>query len=193
MVEERFEEKERRVLQTLLDQRKDHPNGFYPEELATALKLPLGEVQEICVELEAKGWADGGDETTWIIPAGIKELQKKQEPPTPHIVINNPQNSPMSFGNNSNQTVNYNNQSLAEVLPAIAQLIDDVRKYDFDTRADVLQELEKVQTLAKGEMNAGVWQLIQLRLLTVKTTLEIAKIGAGTLPYWPAVWNFFFQ
>ena len=177
MEEERFVEKERRVLQMLLDQRKDHPHGFYPQELATALNLDVNEVQEIIVELEAKGWADGGDRTTWIIPPGIKELQKTLEPPTPHIVINNPQNSPMSFGGHSSQTVNYNNQPMEEILPAIANLINDVRSLDFQTRDDVLAELEKVQSLAQGELNAGVWQLIQARLLTAKTGMEIVRAG----------------
>ena len=193
MQEERFEEKERRVLQLLLDQRKDHPHGFYPQEIARALNLDVNEVQEIVVELEAKGWADGGDETTWIVPAGIKELQKQPEIPTPHIVINNPQNSPMSFGDYSSQTVNYNNQSLNEVLPVIANLIEEVRHYDFVTRDEVIIELEKIQTLAKGNMNAGVWQLIQSRLLTTKTALEVGQIALQTLPYWPALWGHFFK
>lgn len=193
MEEERFVEKEARVLQMLLDQRQDHPNGFYPQELATALNSNVREVMEIINELEAKGWAGGSDETTWILPPGIKELQKKEKPPTPQIAIYNPSNSPMSFGDNNNQTVNYTNQSIEEIVPALTRLIEDVRGLDFATRDDVLSELEKVKSLTQGEMNAGSWKLIQSRLLTAKTAMEVVQLSAHSLPYWPAVWHFFFS
>jgi hypothetical protein len=193
MQNQRFEDKERLVLETLYNARKDHPNGVNPFELATALNMDVTEVQEIVVELERKGWADGGDENTWIIPAGIKEIEKKPEPPTPHIVINNPQNSPMSFGPNSTQTVTYNNQNVQDILPQLSQLIQGLYDLKFETRGDVISELQKVEVLAKGEMNEKKWELIQSRLITAKTALEVGKIASATLPYWPAVWNFFFK
>lgn len=194
MENERFQEKERRVLQALYDNRRDHPNGLIPEEIATALNLALSDVRDIVVELERKGWAAGGDETTWIVPAGIKELEKQPEPPTvSHITINNPQNSPMSFGSNSSQTVTYNNQNVQDVLPQLSRLIQDVYELQFETRGDVIEELQKVETIAKGEMSSGKWELIQTRLVTAKTALEIGKIAVSSLPYWPAVWNFFFK
>jgi len=89
--------------------------------------------------------------------------------------------------------VNYNNQPIQEILPALSQLIEGVRSLNFPTRDDVVAELEKVQFLAKGEMNAGIWQLIQSRLLTTKTALEVASLAAPSLPYWPVVWNYFFK
>jgi hypothetical protein len=193
MQNQRFEDKERLVLQTLYDARKDHPNGVNPFELATALNMDLNEVQEIVVELERKGWAAGGDEDTWIVPAGIKELEKIPETPIPHIVINNPQNSPMSFGAHSSQTVTYNNQNVQDILPPLSQLIRELYELQFETQGDVISELQKVEVLARGEMNNGKWQLIQSRLLTAKTALEVGKIAVNTLPYWPAVWNFFFR
>jgi len=98
---ERYEEKERLVLQKLYDERKRHPRGVHPDELALVLNLEFSEVIEIISELDKKGWTGGSDELSWILPAGIKEIERLPEPPTPTIVINNPQNSPMTFGPNS--------------------------------------------------------------------------------------------
>lgn len=194
MESQRFEDKERLVLRALYDNRLGHPNGSNPDELAAALNLDLSHVREIVVELERKGWAAGGDETTWIVPAGIKELQKQPEPPAvSHITINNPQNSPMNFGPNSSQTVTYNNQNVQDILPSLSRLIQDVYGLQFETRGDVVGELQKIETLAKEEMSPGKWELIQTRLVTAKTALEIGKIAVSSLPYWPAVWNFFFK
>lgn len=193
MTKQRFEEKERLVLQMLYDERKNHPHGLIPDELAAALNMDLSEVRQIVIELEIKGWADGGDETTWIVPAGIKEIEKISQPQMPHIIINNPTNSPMSFGAHSSQTVTYHNQNVRDILPQLSQLIHHLYSLQFETRADAIAELQKVEVLAKGEINEGKWQLIQSRLETTKTALEVGKIAFDTLPYWPAIWHFFFK
>jgi hypothetical protein len=193
VMSERFEQKERRVLQKLYEVRDSHPQGVVPDELAAALNLRIDEVYQIIAELEEKKWIGGNDEASWILPAGIKEIERIPETPTPNIIINNPQNSPISLGAHSNQTVTYNNQSVQEILPALTHLIQDLYALDSPTRGDAIAELQKVESLAKDEMNAGKWQMIQSRLLTTKTALEIAKLGADSLPYWPIVWNFFFK
>jgi hypothetical protein len=194
MQNERFEEKERRVLQALYDNRRDHPDGLVPDEIAAALNLDLSDVKDIVVELERKGWADGGDETTWIVPAGIKELERQPEAPAvSHVTINYPQNSPISLGPHSTQNVTYYNQNTQDILPQLSLLIQELYERQFETRTEVLSELQKVETLAKGEMNPGRWQLIQTRLATTKTALEIGKIAVDSLPYWPVVWHFFFK
>ncbi len=189
-----YEEKERRVFQRLYDERETrHTRSFTPAELAQELNLNVNEVTEIINELESQGWLGGTDEGVSINAAGIKEIERKAEPARPTIVINNPQNSPMSFGTNSNQTVSYNNQPVQEILPDLSRLIEDLHALDFPTRGDVIGELQKVESLAKGEMNAGTWELIQARLVTTKTALELAKIAADSVPYWPVVWNYFFK
>lgn len=193
MQNQRFEEKEKLVLQILYDNRKDHPHGLLIEEIATALNMDLREVREIIVELERKGWVSGGDETTWIVPTGIKELEKLPPPQMPHVIINNPTNSPMSFGANSSQTVTYNNQNVEDILRQITQLIQHLSQLQFEMKGDAISDLEKVATLATGEMDPGKWQMIQSRLVTVKTALEVGKIAVDTLPYWPAIWHFFFK
>lgn len=193
MDNERFEAKENLVLQALYKARNTHPNGVATDELALAVNLELRDVYDVISELERKGWIGGSDERVWILPAGIKKIERVAEPPIPTFVINNPQNSPMSFGAHSSQTVTYNNQAVQDVLPALSRLIEDLHALDFPMHSDVIAELKKVEVLAKSDMDVGKWQMIQSRLVTTKTALEIAKIAADSLPYWPIVWNFFFK
>lgn len=193
MTESYFQEK-RRVLKMIADISRMSQFVVF-EDLAKRLGMTNNELAPLCNGLDEDGSIDfpGGDIIT-IKDAGYRALQP-QEPQTTgqHIHIHQPQNSPMSFGLNSTQTVTYNNQPVQDILPALAELISEVKALDFTTRGDVIEELEKVQSLAKGEMNAGIWQLIQSRLLTTKTALEIATLAAPSLPYWPTVWNYFFK
>lgn len=144
---------------------------------------------------EERRWISSNDQAVWLLSTGVREVERveKTEETVPHIVIYNPTNSPMSFGANSSQTVTYNNQPVKEIIPELLELITAVHQLDFPTKEDVLDELTKVQALAESEMNEGKWQIIQSRLVTAKTALDIAQIVAHSIPYWPAVWNYFFK
>lgn len=48
-----------------------------------------------------------------------------------------------------------NNQPIGEILPKLAELIVAVEQADFPYKEEVVQELEKVRTLAEGEQNEG--------------------------------------
>lgn len=144
---------------------------------------------------EERRWIHSNEHAVWLLLMGVRKVERveKTEQPVPHIVIYNPTNSPMSFGDNSSQTVTYNNQPVKEIIPELLELITAVHQLDFPTKEDVLGELTKVQTLAQGEMSDGKWQMIQSRLVTAKTALDVAQVVAHSIPYWPAVWSFFFK
>jgi hypothetical protein len=82
---ETYRSKERRALQKLYDERdRRYTNPHQPDELARELNLDLREAQDIVVELERKGLTDGNDQATWIIAAGLEEIEsggQRQGPP----------------------------------------------------------------------------------------------------------------
>lgn len=128
LMAERFEEKERRVLQKLYHQRDRHPRGILPEELAAALDMELRDVHEIISELDNKKWTGGTDEVSWILPAGVKEIEKLPEQSVQNVVhFHAPNTGPVQIGSNQTQNISYN-QSLVEILPKLAELIAAVRE-----------------------------------------------------------------
>lgn len=191
LMSQRFEEKERRVLQKLYDQRDKHPRGIYPDELAAALDMELRDVHEIISELDDKKWTGGTDEVSWILPAGVKEIEKLPEQSVQNVVhFHAPNTGPVQIGSNQTQNISYN-QSLTEILPKLADLIAAVREKDFEDKDEVIADLEKVQSLAQGDVNEGTLKRIQSRLTAAKTTMEIVGLAYQSLPYWPLIWSFF--
>lgn len=188
---ERFEEKERRVLQKLYDERERHPRGINPDELAAALDMELRDVHEVISELDDKKWTGGTDEVSWISPAGMKEIEKLPQQPIQNIVhFHAPNTGPVQIGSNQTQNISYN-QSLTEILPKLADLIAAVRAQEFEDKDEVIADLEKVQSLAQGDFNEGTLKRIQTRLTAAKTTMEIVGLAYQSLPYWPLIWAFF--
>ncbi|MEK6279366.1 MAG: hypothetical protein AABN95_03355 [Acidobacteriota bacterium] len=188
---ERFEEKERRVLQKHYDERDRHPRGIHPDELAAALDMELRDVQEIILELDNKKWIGGSDEVSWILPAGIKEIEKLPEQPAQNIVqFYGPNTGSVQIGSHQTQNISYN-QPISEILPKLAELIAAVRQRDFEDKDEVVADLERVQSLAQGEINEGTLKRIQTKLTAAKTTMEIVGLAYQSLPYWPLIWGFF--
>jgi hypothetical protein len=192
---ERFEEKERRILQKLYDERgRKDTNPHYPEELARELNLDLDDVHDIIIELDGQGLTGGTDEVSWILPAGIKEIERIPQPQvSPNIVhFHGPNTGPVQIGSHQTQNISYN-ESISEILPKLAELITAVRAQDFPDKDEVIADLEKVQALAQGDVNEGVWKRIQTRLTAAKTTMEITGLAYNSLPYWPLIWNYFMK
>lgn len=188
---ERFEEKERRVLQKLYDERERHPRGINPDELAAALDMELRDVHEVISELDDKKWTGGTDEVSWISPAGMKEIEKLPQEPIQNIVhFHAPNTGPVQIGSNQTQNISYN-QSLTEIVPKLADLIAAVRAQEFEDKDEVIADLEKVKSLAQGDFNEGTLKRIQTRLTAAKTTMEIVGLAYQSLPYWPLIWAFF--
>jgi hypothetical protein len=191
---ERYEEKERRVLRKHYDERERHPRGIHPDELAAALDMELRDVYEIILELDNKKWIGGTDEVSWILPAGMKEIERLPEQHiTPNIVhFHGPNTGPIQIGSHQTQNVSYN-QSMTEILPKLAELIAALKAQNFEDKDEVIADLEKVQSLAHGEVNEGTWKRIQTRLTAAKTTMEITGLAYKSLPYWPMVWEYFMK
>ena len=187
MMQETFEEKERRVLQLLLEQRRNHPDGFYPEELATALSLDLDEVREIVVELEAKGWAADGDETTWIIPPGIKELQKKPEPMIPvnymhieHNYGNAAQGS--DINQNTTQSKNEFDSSIRDLLSAVqaSSELSTVQKMTLENDIRTVQQLGQLEHTP--EVIETVSSKVEFINSVISSTADMVSIGMVVIP-----------
>jgi len=191
---ERYAEKERRVLQKLYDERETRgEQGFSPEELAKILKLDVRDVQDVILELDKVGWTEGTDEVSWISFAGIKEIEKLPDTPiSPNIVnFNAPNTGPVQIGYHQTQQNVFQNQSIEEILPKLAELIRAIKAADFVDKDEVIADLEKIQSLAHGNISEGVWNRIQTKLTAAKTTMEVAGLVYKTYPYWPQIWAFF--
>lgn len=181
LLKSRMANKKEQVLRRIYDSGgPTHTKIVNISALEQQLSMPFEELNPILIHLDQEELIGAIEHAVWLLPDGLSEVERINKPDDsrPHIIINNPTNSPMSFGANSNQTVNYHGQSTEETIPQLVELIAAIQRMNFDTKEDVLGELEKVQALSQGEMNESKWQLVQNRLLTTKTALEIAQISA---------------
>jgi len=143
----------------------------------------------------------------WLTSDGIDEvLRTRQHPerPTPfnpayvvnytdnRITIQGDNIGQAQAGNNATQSL-INNQPISEILPKLAELIAAVGQADFEDRDEVVRDLEKVQQLAQSDDPKSKWALIQSKLTSAKTAMEIVGFTYKTLPYWPVIWHYFFR
>ena len=96
-------------------------------------------------------------------------------------------------GQNNAQTVTttINRESISEILPKLIELINEVAKADFENKEDVVKDLEKVHQLASSDNPKDKWLLIQAKLTSAKTAMELVGFAYHSLPYWPQIWDYF--
>jgi len=200
--------KEFRVLKTIHETKHKAPNGWVNlDDLIRELPdIPRRELFMILKDLEErKGLIGSIDQAVWMVPAGIEELEQAEQYPNhstehfPAQIINNytvnvqgdNQGNIAQAGSGNTQSI-VNHQPISEILPKLAELIEAVRRADFEDKDEVVRDLEKAQQLAQSEDPKSKWALIQSKLSSAKTGMEIVGFGYNSLPYWPAIWQYFF-
>ncbi|MDT4969836.1 MAG: hypothetical protein QOJ64_4573 [Acidobacteriota bacterium] len=198
--------KRKRVLYKLYDLAPhDKLGSVIVSDLATAVGMEYQETNRILEYWQRKGLVrDGGsDESVRLEPHAIDEIEEsrrtgKETKHIPATTIYYTDNRINIAGHNSGQVMAGNegvqtlSQPLAEILPQLSAFIESVRTATFLDRADAVHDLEKVYELAQKEQTEGTWKRIQTKLTAAKTTMEIAGYGYNSLPYWAAIWKFFF-
>jgi Mn-dependent DtxR family transcriptional regulator len=198
---ETYRSKERRVLQKLYDEReRRYTNPHQPEELARELNLDLREVQDIVIELESKGLTDGNDQSTWIIAAGLLEIESGgQRTGAASTTINYTANIGTNYGNldqggrgNTQSVTLTNNPDFERTLTGLIELLraSDISQLDKD---DIIHDVERVKQLAQQNDTPGALERAQKKLDAVKTGIEVADSGGEllgkALPYITALWQ----
>ena len=192
---ERYEEKERRVLQKLYDERhrKDtHP--YEPAELARELNIDIDDVEDIILELEKKGLTGGTDEVSWILPAGIKEIEKLPEPPrqSPINVMHIGTNyGAAAVGSNINQNVTLtNNPDFDRAIAGLLQLIQSSQLPN-DEIEELQEEVVKLKKLALTAPKPGLLEKAKARIDFVKLGLEGTELLVKAAPLLQTAWDHF--
>jgi hypothetical protein len=204
---ETYAEKAFRVLKTIHETKNKESNGWVniwdlqkelPDISSHELNMILGDLEK------RKGLIDSNDQAVWMIGPGIEELEQAQRHPersTPNFpaYINNytvnihgdNQGNIAQASQGNNQSV-INHQPISEILPKLAELIEAVKQAEFEDRDEVVRDLEKVQQLAQSQDPKSKWALIQSKLSSAKTGMELVGYGYSSLPYWPVIWQYFF-
>lgn len=190
-MEQSYTEKKNRVIETIADMGR--MTDVIPFD---GLKQQLGmsdiELSRFCNGLNEDGliWFGGGD----VIQVKDKFYRslEKSSPPTHSghftlYVTNNYGTIQQGF---SNSLIN---QSVDDIVPKLTEFIESVKELDFDRRDRVLEDLEEIKTLAQGNLNPNIWELIQAKLLSAEAGLKIAGVVYSSHPYWPAISEFFRQ
>lgn len=197
---ETYRSKERRVLQKLYDERdRRYTNPHQPDELARELNLDLREAQDIVVELERKGLTDGNDQATWIIAAGLEEIESGGQRPgaTPGVSfttnIHGPNYGGIQQGGQGNtQNVTLTNTNNADFDRALASIVELIRASNLP--ADDKQELEgevgNVNKLALREPAPGLLDRAKSRLDMVRLGLQGTDLLIKASPHLETAWEF---
>ncbi len=200
--------KEFRVLKTIHETKYKAFNGWVNiTDLERDLSdIPRHEFLMILEDLEKrKGLIGSIDQAVWILPAGIEELEQAEQYPNystsnfPAQIINNytvnvqgdNRGNIAQAGQGNNQSCT-NHQPISQILLKLAELIEAVKQADFEDKDEIVRDLEKVQQLAQLEDPKSKWALIQSKLSSAKTGMEIVGYGYHSLPYWPVIWKYFF-
>lgn len=201
LIELPYKEKAFRVLWMI----KELSNGsltrlVLSEEVARMLAIEPREIYPIMNDLDERGLITALNEAVVMLPAGLEALESTGEsssapdspPPSSvfNINVHGDNYGPVQQGHGNVQRI-VNNQSISEILPMLVEFIEAVRAVDFVDKDDAVADLEKVQILARGEINEGIWKRIQTKLTAAKMTMEIAGLAYSSYPHWPAIWAFF--
>jgi len=173
---------------------------FFPV-LEPAMSMGWHELSGFLKGLEERGYVSwAGGDVIYITRDGIDAIDSLSRPKsktggdTYNTTIGTVQGA-THIGPGGTQNVQFNYQPISEIIPQLTQLIETVRKEDFDTKDDVLHDLEIAHQVALANPNAtakdGAWTRIQTKLTAAKTTMELAGFVVKTYPYWPQIWDFF--
>lgn len=103
-------------------------------------------------------------------------------------------NGPFQQGTqDSVQNISVVNESIKEILPKLGEFIEAVKALDFPDKDEVVRDLQKAKELSSGENPEGRWKLIQAKLTSAKTAMELAGYAHTALPYGVAVFDYFFK
>jgi Mn-dependent DtxR family transcriptional regulator len=197
---ESYAERETRVLKKIYEMRQQNTTRsvFFPQ-LEPAVGMNWHELSGLLKGLEELGYVvwPGGD-VIHITREGIEAIDSLNRPKpktggdTYNTHITNLQGTAHVGPGGSHDT--HFNQPISEIIPDLTALIEAVRKEDFDTKDDVVHDLEIAHQVALANPNAtakdGAWTRIQTKLTAAKTTMELAGFVVKTYPYWPQVWDF---
>ena len=92
-----------------------------------------------------------------------------------------------------NQGTQHTCQPGGEILSQLGEFIKAVKALDFPDKDDVVSDLEKAKELSSGENPEGKWKLIQAKLSSAKTAMELAGYAHTALPYGVAIYDYFFK
>lgn len=198
---ETYISKERRVLQKLYDERdRRYTNPHEPHELARDLNLDFREVYDIIEELERKGLIGGTDQASWIIPAGIQfiESEGQQTGGAAHGIsfttnIHGPNYGGIQQGGQGNiQDVRLTNTNNPDFDRAIASVVELIRtsSLDDDEKAELQDEVSKVNRLALKEPAPGLLEKAKSRLDMVKIGLQGTDLLIKATPHLETVWQY---
>jgi hypothetical protein len=191
---ERFEEKERRVLQKFYDERERHPRGIHPDELSLVLNMELSDVHKVISELDDKNWTGGTDDLSWISPAGIKEIEKLPEPQrqTPINVMHIGTNyGAAAVGSNITQSATLtNNPDFDRAIAGLLQLIQS-SQLPSDEIEELQEEVVKLNKLAITAPKPGLLEKAKARIDFVKLGLQGTELLVKAAPLLQTTWDHF--
>jgi len=201
----RFKKKEDRILDELYNRYNSVPpdiNVITRVEEFEHLKIPDNELRLILSDLDERGLVYFRDDQADITHSGLRYVEARHRNHSPRgdtytMHIGNVEGG-VQQGPNNVQNVNITNyQPISEILPDLIKLIEGVRAESFDEKDDVIRDLTKVQELVLSNPQATpkdtVWTRISAKLLTAKTSMDIAGVVVKTYPHWAKVLEFFIQ
>lgn len=200
IMESRYEDNWKAILKMIYDRGGPrHMHAVNDLDLGATLVMSHRELGEILIDLdERKGFIRRQVGKVWMTPAGLEYIESGGASLRSSSDVNFVMNvhgdnyGPIQQGNSNTQQITIN-QPISEILPKLAELISAVKAQDFEDKDEVIADLERVQSLAQGNINEGTWKRIQTRLTAAKTTMEITGLAYKSLPYWPIIWEFFHQ
>jgi hypothetical protein len=202
-----LQSKRKLVLYKLYEMAPDDKIGdVIVSDLATALGMGYQEVNNILEYWQRKGMVRDGsfDASTRLEPYAIDEIEEarrtgKATKHIPETTIYYTDNRINIGGDNSGQVMAGNQgtqnmgQPTGEIISQLGEFIKAVRALDFPDKDDAVRDLEKAKELSSGENAETKWKLIQAKLASAKTAMELAGYAHTALPYGMAIYDYFFK
>jgi hypothetical protein len=205
-----LQSKRKLVLHKLYALAPEQKMGFVEVSvIAEALEMAFDEVRDVFRYWESKHFVemthevDAQYELVKLTRQGIDSLElppDKNTSPSTNITYHNTVHvggnitGPFQQGTkDSVQNTSLVNESIREMLPKLGEFIEAVKALDFPDKEDAVRDLEKVKELSSGENPESKWKLIQAKLTSAKTVMELSGYAYTALPYGVAVFDYFFK
>jgi hypothetical protein len=198
IMEERYAEKETRVLRKIYDMSKQdttRPVGFH--EIEPDVGLAERELSGICKGLEEQRFIEwpGGDYVQ-ITREGIRAIDDlgKSKPPlggdtyqmNVHTI-----HGPVQQGSGNVQNIQItNNPDFDQAMAGLLQLIEASR-LPADEIEELRDEVTKLNKLALSEPKPGLLERAKARIDVMKVSFEGAKLLVQAAPYLHTAWEYF--
>lgn len=208
LMESTYAEREFSVLEAIYRISNKKPEEMVLiNDLAKALEMSFYEINPILNDLEnRKGLIGSIEDTVWILPAGIEEIEKiKRNPERPtdnfpanvtnNYTFNAPvgafQNNTLNSTQNVNQKIAVNNNS--DFNAAIESILDLVKISSLANfkKEDLISDIERIKQLAENEPSSELVEHAKSKIDYLEKAIKTTDLAIKITPFIPQLYAYF--